>query len=119
EGVGVAELLEKSGAPRGSLYFHFPGGKEQIGAEVVERVGAEVAKRFRDLNESGVDLDTFVVRVFKTTAKECKDRDYMSSCPMAAIAPASATAIQNSPPQSAPRSHPGSRKSPQPRSRAA
>lgn len=86
EGVGVAELLEKSGAPRGSLYFHFPGGKEQIGAEVVERVGAEVATRFRELNESGVDLDTFVVRVFKTTAKECKDRDYMSSCPMAAIA---------------------------------
>ncbi len=86
EGVGVAELLEKSGAPRGSLYFHFPGGKEQIGSEVVERVGAEVAKRFRDLHESGVDLDTFIVRVFKTTAKESKERDYTASCPMAAIA---------------------------------
>jgi TetR/AcrR family transcriptional regulator, lmrAB and yxaGH operons repressor len=86
EGVGVAELLTKSGAPRGSLYFHFPGGKEQIGAEVVERVGAEVAQRFRDLHESGVDLDTFIVRVFKTTAKESKERGYKASCPMAAIA---------------------------------
>ena len=28
EGVGVAELLSKANAPRGSLYFHFPGGKE-------------------------------------------------------------------------------------------
>lgn len=86
EGVGVAELLAKSNAPRGSLYFHFPGGKEQIGVEVVARVGAEVAKRFRDLSDSGVDLDTFIVRVFKTTAKECKDRLFTASCPMAAIA---------------------------------
>jgi TetR/AcrR family transcriptional regulator, lmrAB and yxaGH operons repressor len=86
EGVGVAELLAKSGAPRGSLYFHFPGGKQQIGAEVVARVGAEVAERFRGLHESGVDLDTFIERVFKTTAKESKDRDYCATCPMAAIA---------------------------------
>ena len=86
EGVGIAELLQKSSAPRGSLYFHFPGGKEQIGVEVVERVGAEVAARFRGLHDSGVDLDTFIERVFKTTAKECKDRCYAASCPMAAIA---------------------------------
>jgi TetR/AcrR family transcriptional regulator, lmrAB and yxaGH operons repressor len=86
EGVGVAELLAKSGAPRGSLYFHFPGGKQQIGSEVVARVGAEVAERFRGLHESGVDLDTFIERVFKTTAKESKERDYCATCPMAAIA---------------------------------
>ena len=85
-GVGVAELLEKSGAPRGSLYFHFPGGKEQIGAEAVRRVGADVASRFRDLRLSGVDMPTFVERVFKTTAKEVKERAYKASCPMAAIA---------------------------------
>jgi TetR/AcrR family transcriptional repressor of lmrAB and yxaGH operons len=86
EGVGVAELLEKSGAPRGSLYFHFPGGKQQIGAEVVARVGANVAMRFRGLHESGVNLEKFIDQVFKTTAKESKDRCYEQSCPMAAIA---------------------------------
>jgi len=86
EGVGVAELLTKAGAPRGSLYFHFPGGKEQIGAEAVARVGAEVAARFRGLHDSGVDLDTFIDRVFKTTAKEVKERAFKASCPMAAVA---------------------------------
>lgn len=86
EGVGVAELLTKANAPRGSLYFHFPGGKEQIGAEVVARVGAEVARRFQDLGESNVDMKAFIERVFKTTSKECKERDYTASCPMAAIA---------------------------------
>lgn len=86
EGVGIAELLERSSAPRGSLYFHFPGGKEQIGIEVVGRVGGAVASRFRALHESGVDMNAFIERVFKTTAKECKDRDYAASCPIAAIA---------------------------------
>jgi len=86
EGVGVAELLTKANAPRGSLYFHFPGGKEQIGAEAVARVGAEVAMRFRGLHDSGVDLDTFIERVFKTTAKESKERGFKASCPMAAVA---------------------------------
>lgn len=86
EGVGVAELLEKSGAPRGSLYFHFPGGKQQIGAEVVARVGEQVAMRFRGLHDSGVDMAKFIETVFKTTARESKDRCYAASCPMAAIA---------------------------------
>jgi TetR/AcrR family transcriptional repressor of lmrAB and yxaGH operons len=86
EGVGVAELLTKANAPRGSLYFHFPGGKEQIGAEVVARVGREVAIRFRELGESNVDMGTFIERVFKTTARESKEREYCATCPMAAIA---------------------------------
>lgn len=86
EGVGVAEILQRANAPRGSLYFHFPAGKEQIGAEVVERVGRETAARFRELHESGVDMPTFIERVFKTTAKESKDRNFKASCPMAAIA---------------------------------
>lgn len=86
EGVGVAELLEKSGAPRGSLYFHFPGGKEEIGVEAVRRVGENVAGQFRDLHESGVDINTFIDRVFKTTAATVKEREFEASCPIAATA---------------------------------
>jgi len=86
EGVGVAELLQRSGAPRGSLYFHFPGGKEQIGAEVVARVGAHVCERFKQLRESSPNLDRYIDQVFKATAKEVRDREYEASCPMAAIA---------------------------------
>jgi TetR/AcrR family transcriptional repressor of lmrAB and yxaGH operons len=85
-GVGVAELLEKSGAPRGSLYFHFPGGKEEIGIEAVKRVGETVAGQFRALHDSGVDMDTYVHRVFRATAKGIEERDYKASCPIAAIA---------------------------------
>jgi AcrR family transcriptional regulator len=92
EGVGVAELLERSGAPRGSLYFHFPGGKEEIGVEAVKRVGEVVATQLRELNESGVTIDTFVERVFQETARGISDREYHASCPIAAIAAEMGTA---------------------------
>ncbi|MEQ1619322.1 MAG: TetR/AcrR family transcriptional regulator [Terricaulis sp.] len=86
EGVGVADLLAHAGAPRGSLYFHFPGGKEEIGAEALTRAGASVTERLRALRESGVDLENFINIVFKTTARESKERGYQASCPLAAIA---------------------------------
>ena len=35
-GTALQDVLAASGAPRGSLYFHFPGGKEEI-AEVLSR----------------------------------------------------------------------------------
>jgi TetR/AcrR family transcriptional repressor of lmrAB and yxaGH operons len=86
EGVGVAELLETSGAPRGSLYFHFPGGKEQIGVEVINRVGAATTEQFRGLGQRDVDLDQYVDAVFKHTAKIVRERGFHGSCPIAAIA---------------------------------
>jgi TetR/AcrR family transcriptional regulator, lmrAB and yxaGH operons repressor len=86
EGVGVAELLETSGAPRGSLYFHFPGGKEQIGLEVIARVGGAVTAQLHGLAARDIDLDAYIEAIFKTTAKTVKERDFDASCPIAAIA---------------------------------
>lgn len=34
-GVGLAEILALAQAPKGSMYHHFPGGKEEIGVAVV------------------------------------------------------------------------------------
>ena len=33
-GTSLNDILNASGAPRGSLYFHFPGGKDQLVIEV-------------------------------------------------------------------------------------
>lgn len=35
-GTGLKEIIEQSGAPRGSIYYHFPDGKEQIALEAVK-----------------------------------------------------------------------------------
>src|ERR1700729_1743296 len=34
--TAFSDVLARSGAPRGSVYFHFPGGKAQLGMEAAE-----------------------------------------------------------------------------------
>lgn len=33
--TGLSEVTSRAKTPKGSLYFHFPGGKEQLGAEAL------------------------------------------------------------------------------------
>jgi TetR/AcrR family transcriptional repressor of lmrAB and yxaGH operons len=40
--VGTAEILEAAHAPKGSMYHHFPGGKEQIAIEAVNTIHRDV-----------------------------------------------------------------------------
>ncbi len=47
-GTGIAQIIKESGAPKGSVYFHFPGGKEQIASEAVLYAGARTAARIHE-----------------------------------------------------------------------
>ena len=40
--TGLNEILTKSGAPKGSLYYHFPKGKEQLALESVNLAGKKI-----------------------------------------------------------------------------
>jgi TetR/AcrR family transcriptional repressor of lmrAB and yxaGH operons len=42
QGTSFSEVLEYTGAPRGSVYHHFPGGKDQLVGEAVELTGSNV-----------------------------------------------------------------------------
>ncbi|HZF98118.1 MAG TPA: TetR/AcrR family transcriptional regulator [Pseudoxanthomonas sp.] len=35
-GVGLTELLAEAGAPKGVLYHHFPGGKDELAVQAIE-----------------------------------------------------------------------------------
>ncbi|MGF1431680.1 TetR/AcrR family transcriptional regulator [Kitasatospora sp. LaBMicrA B282] len=48
-GMSFTDVLASSGAARGAIYHHFPGGKAQLVAEAAERNGCEVRARLAAL----------------------------------------------------------------------
>ena len=46
--TGLNQILTESGAPKGSLYYYFPQGKEELAAEAITQAGKAVAQRIRD-----------------------------------------------------------------------
>lgn len=48
-GMSFTDILASSGAARGAIYHHFPGGKAQLVAEAAERNGCEVRARLAAL----------------------------------------------------------------------
>ncbi|WP_416897190.1 MAG: TetR/AcrR family transcriptional regulator [Minwuia sp.] len=47
--TGTNEILAAAGAPRGSLYYYFPGGKEEIGARAIEEAAKQVTLTLKQL----------------------------------------------------------------------
>lgn len=50
QGTSFSEVLEASGAPRGSLYHHFPGGKDELVLAAVSAVGAQMGGALENLS---------------------------------------------------------------------
>jgi AcrR family transcriptional regulator len=58
--AGVAEasfrnVLAHTGAPRGSIYHHFPGGKDELVGEAMRRLGARLVGALRRTPVGGPD----------------------------------------------------------------
>jgi TetR/AcrR family transcriptional repressor of lmrAB and yxaGH operons len=84
--TGLTQLTTAGGAPKGSLYFHFPGGKEQLAAEAVrlssERTGALLAAILRD----APDVATAIDRTAAALAAFLTESDFRRGCPLATVA---------------------------------
>jgi TetR/AcrR family transcriptional repressor of lmrAB and yxaGH operons len=40
--TAFSDVIQASGAPRGSIYFHFPGGKQELAREAIALAGDEI-----------------------------------------------------------------------------
>ncbi len=85
EGVGVAELLAVSGAPRGSLYFHFPGGKEQIAIEAVRKAGMTVAEGIRQRSKATTSIEDYIDTACTGWATNLDASDFENGCIIALV----------------------------------
>lgn len=55
QGASFSEVLEASGAPRGSLYHHFPGGKDQLVLAALDAAQARAAAFLEPLRGQPAD----------------------------------------------------------------
>jgi AcrR family transcriptional regulator len=77
-------VLEHSGAPRGSLYHHFPGGREQLLGEATDFAGEYVAGRL-EREAGGGPLDALDA-LFEEYRANLISSDFRAGCPIVAVA---------------------------------
>ena len=58
--TAISDVLEHSGAPRGSAYHYFPGGRTQLLCEAVDYAGEHVAAIITEAKGSLELLDTMI-----------------------------------------------------------
>jgi AcrR family transcriptional regulator len=85
-GTGLKQLVARAEAPFGSLYHHFPGGKDELTAEVIRRSAGHYLQLFED--EVGFDADPVegTRRFFAGAAETLEQTDYADACPIAVVA---------------------------------
>jgi TetR/AcrR family transcriptional repressor of lmrAB and yxaGH operons len=87
-GVTIDEVLARSGAPRGSVYHHFPEGRNQILIEALQYAGDAITATIDDAADRGAMylLNQFV-RFWERLLAES---DFSAGCPVVAAAIGSA-----------------------------
>jgi AcrR family transcriptional regulator len=85
-GTGVKEIVAAAQAPFGSLYHHFPGGKEQLGEEVIRHSGGLYGELVPLVFDGAPDVVTGVRRFFAGAAEHLDESGWQDACPIATVA---------------------------------
>src|SRR3979409_1547006 len=85
-GPALHDILAAAGSPRGSLYFHFPKGKEEIGEAALALAAEAVRQGIARAAEASDNAETFLVRIVRGMAAELERSDYKEGCPVATTA---------------------------------
>jgi len=84
--TGLAQILAESGAPRGSLYFHFPGGKEELACAAIVASGDAWRERIAAVVEHAKDAGAAIEACCDALATMLVESDYEVGCPVATVA---------------------------------
>src|SRR5437762_2549986 len=85
-GTGIKQILTAANAPFGSLYHHFPGGKDELAVATVKRAGAEYAQLVGGYLLAGPDLARNIRDAFFGAGQRLVETDYADACPIETVA---------------------------------
>jgi TetR/AcrR family transcriptional repressor of lmrAB and yxaGH operons len=81
--TGLQQIVEESGAPKGSLYHYFPSGKEALGEAAVEMAGEMVGSMLSQLAARHREPRAFVRAYCRVMAGWMEESGFRSGCPIA------------------------------------
>ncbi|MGW1805509.1 TetR/AcrR family transcriptional regulator [Streptomyces sp. NPDC002078] len=85
-GTGMKQIAEAAEAPFGSIYHFFPGGKAQLGEEVIRTSGAAYLGLITTLLEPYEDRVAATADAFAAAAGTLAELDFADPCPIATVA---------------------------------
>ncbi|MGK2949672.1 MAG: TetR/AcrR family transcriptional regulator [Acidimicrobiales bacterium] len=85
-GTSLKQVTVAAGAPMGSLYHHFPGGKAELTAEVITITGVTYRQLFEAIYDAAADPVTAVTDFFDGAAEALAETAYLDLCPIGTVA---------------------------------
>lgn len=86
EGTGVQQVIDRSGAPRGSMYHHFPGGKAELVSAAVRRSGELGAARIMELASKASGVQEVIGWFIDEFEAALTSTGFSDGCPIATVA---------------------------------
>jgi TetR/AcrR family transcriptional repressor of lmrAB and yxaGH operons len=85
-GTALSDILAAAGSPRGSLYFHFPNGKEEIAVAALTHAAHSVRQAIAGAAKTSKSADEFLIRIARGMAADLEHSDFKEGCPIAPTA---------------------------------
>ncbi|QYG92272.1 TetR/AcrR family transcriptional regulator [Iamia sp. SCSIO 61187] len=84
--TGLNQIVAEAEAPKGSMYFHFPGGKEELAVAALDRFAERVGQALgRGLDGAGSVADA-AVAFFDDEIARLESSGFVDGCPVATVA---------------------------------
>jgi TetR/AcrR family transcriptional repressor of lmrAB and yxaGH operons len=85
-GAGLHEILAAADAPRGSLYFHFPGGKEELAAAAIEQAARELCHELKAATAAAANATEALAAVALALGDRLRQSEFREGCPLSTVA---------------------------------
>lgn len=84
--TGMKQILDESGTPRGSLYYYFPEGKEELAAEAIAQRMREMAEHSRRILSQIADPAEAICAMIRHFGESMQQHGCGTGAPIAAVA---------------------------------
>ncbi|SDS60617.1 TetR/AcrR family transcriptional regulator, lmrAB and yxaGH operons repressor [Halopseudomonas sabulinigri] len=85
-GTGLTQLLSLAKAPKGSLYHHFPGGKEELALAAIAQTADQLERFFTRLFSEHADPLDAVAHWIESALQRMEASQFSLGCPLASAA---------------------------------